>query len=134
MGVSLVDMRMWQWLYAHPDATAQQLREATLAIAKEVWNTYYYPVLGEQDSPILACYSHMVNAPMYLPNYPFGHIVEFQLEEHLAQFSTKQAFADEIMRIYKLGKLTPNQWMQQAVGAKVSTTPILNAVEAILKK
>lgn len=134
MGVSLVDMRMWQWLYAHPDATAQQLREATLAIAKEVWNTYYYPVLGEQDSPILACYSHMVNAPMYLPNYPFGHIVEFQLEEHLAQFPTKQAFADEIMRIYKLGKLTPNQWMQQAVGAKVSTTPILNAVEAILKK
>ena len=71
---------------------------------------------------------------MYLPNYPFGHIVEFQLEEHLAQFPTKQAFADEIMRIYKLGKLTPNQWMQQAVGAKVSTTPILNAVEAILKK
>ena len=134
MGVSLVDMRMWQWLYANPDATAQQLREATLAIAKEVWNTYYLPVLGEKDSPILACYSHMVNAPMYLPNYPLGHIIEFQLEEHLAQLPNKQAFADEIMRIYKLGKLTPNQWMQQAVGAKVSTTPILNAVDAILKK
>lgn len=134
MGVSLVDMRVWQWLYAHPEATATQLKEATLAIAKEVWNEYYQPVLGEKDSPILACYSHMINSPMYLPNYPFGHIIEFQLEEHLAQCKSKQEFADEIMRIYRLGKLTPNQWMQEAVGAKVSTTPILNAVEAILNK
>ena len=54
MGVSLVDMRMWQWLYAHPDASAAQLREATISIAKEVWNQYYQPVLGEKDSPILA--------------------------------------------------------------------------------
>ena len=50
--------------------------------SEEVWNAYYYPVLGEKDSPILACYSHMVNSPMYLPNYPLGHIIEFQLEEH----------------------------------------------------
>jgi hypothetical protein len=76
----------------------------------------------------------MVNAAMYLPNYPFGHIIEFQLEEHFAKCESKKAFADEIMRIYKLGRLTPNQWMQEAVGANVSTTPILNAVDAILKK
>ena len=30
-GVSLVDMRVWRWMYAHPDATPAQLREATLA-------------------------------------------------------------------------------------------------------
>lgn len=133
MGVSLVDMRMWQWLYAHPDASAAQLRDATVAIAKEVWNQYYSPVLGEKDSPILACYSHMVNSPMYLPNYPFGHIVEFQLEEHLAKYADKKDFASELMRIYRLGRLTPNQWMQQAVGADVSTDPILNAVAAIFE-
>ncbi len=134
MGVSLVDMRMWQWLYAHPDATAEELRSATLDIARNVWNNYYYPVLGEKDSPILACYSHMVNSPMYLPNYPLGHIVEYQLEEHFAHNSTSQNLAQEIMRIYKLGRLTPNCWMQQAVGSKLSTTPILNAVERILSK
>lgn len=134
MGVSLVDMYMWQWLYAHPEATASELKDATISIAKEVWNKYYFPVLGEKDSPILACYSHMVNSPMYLPNYPFGHIVEFQLEEHFAKCTSKKEFADEIMRIYQLGRLTPNQWMQEAVGANVSTTPILNAVETILKK
>ncbi len=134
MGVSLVDMRMWQWLYEHPDATVSQLREATLAIARDVWNSYYEPILGEKDSPILAIYSHMVNSPMYLPNYPLGHIVEFQLEEHFAQYTDKRDFAAEIMRIYRLGRLTPNHWMQQAVGSDVSTTPILNAIDAIVKK
>lgn len=133
MGVSLVDMYMWQWLYDNPDATAAQLRDATVAIAREVWNKYYYPVLGEKDSPILACYSHMVNSPMYLPNYPLGHIVEFQLEEHFAKFTNQRDFAQEILRIYRLGRLTPNQWMQQAVGANLSTTPILNAVDKIVK-
>lgn len=133
MGVSLVDMKMWQWLYANPDATAEQLRNATLQIAKEVWNNYYYPVLGEKDSPILACYSHMINSPMYLPNYPMGHIIEFQLEEHFAKLTDKKAFADEIMRIYQIGRLTPNQWMRQAVGTDVSTTPILNAIDRIVK-
>lgn len=133
MGVSLVDMKVWQWLYANPNATAIQLRDATIAIAKEVWNKYYQPVLGEKDSPILAVYSHMVNAPMYLPNYPLGHIIEFQLEEHFAKFSDKKDFANELMRIYKLGRLTPNHWMQQAVGATISTTPILNAIDKIVK-
>ena len=133
MGVSLVDMKVWQWLYANPNATAAQLRDATITIAKDVWNKYYQPVLGEKDSPILAIYSHMVNSPMYLPNYPLGHIIEFQLEEHLAKFSNKNDFANELMRIYKLGRLTPYHWMQQAVGCNISTTPILNAIDKIVK-
>lgn len=133
MGVSLVDMKLWQWLYANPDATASQLRDATVSIAKEIWNKYYAPVIGEKDSPILACYSHMVNSPMYLPNYPLGHIIEFQLEEHFAKFTDNSEFAKELMRIYKLGRLTPNHWMQSAVGADVNTAPLLNAVNKILK-
>ncbi len=133
MGVSLVDMKLWQWLYANPDATASQLRDATVSIAKEIWNQYYAPVIGEKDSPILACYSHMVNSPMYLPNYPLGHIIEFQLEEHFAKFTDSSEFAKELMRIYKLGRLTPNHWMQSAVGADVNTAPLLNAVNKILK-
>lgn len=134
MGVSLVDMKMWQWLYENPNATASQLKDATIKIAQDVWNKYYQPILGEKNSPILACYSHMVDAPMYLPNYPLGHIIEFQLEEHFAKFNDPSEFANEIMRIYKLGRLTPNHWMTQAVGSKPSTTPILNAVSEILNK
>lgn len=133
MGVSLVDMQMWQWLYAHPDATATALRDATLTIAREVWNTYYEPILGEKDCVLLAIYSHMVNSPMYLPNYPYGHLVHFQLEEHLAKIGNPQEFADEIERIYTQGHLTPNAWMQGAVGSDVSVEAVLHAVREVLK-
>ena len=131
MGVSLVDMSMWQWIYAHPEATAKELCEATLSIAKAIWNQYYEPVLGEHDCILLAVYSHMVNAPMYLPNYPLGHIVQFQLEEHLAQSANQMEFAQEYARIYKLGRLTPKQWMLEAVGEAPSIDPILRAVDKL---
>ena len=129
MGVSLVDMAMWRWIYAHPKATPKELCEATMTIAKEIWNRYYEPVLGEHDCILLAVYSHMVNAPMYLPNYPLGHIVQYQLEEHLAQCKTQAEFANEYARIYKLGRLTPKEWLMEAVGTPPTIEPILRAVE-----
>ena len=131
MGVSLVDMTMWQWIYDHPKATAKELCDAVLSIAKEVWNQYYEPILGEHDCILLGVYSHMVNCPMYLPNYPLGHIVQYQLEEHLARCKTQTDFADEYARIYKLGRLTPKQWMIEAVGEAPSIEPILRAVDKI---
>ena len=131
MGVSLVDMGMWKWIYAHPNASPKELCEATQAIAKEVWNAYYEPVLGEHDCILLGVYSHMVNAPMYLPNYPLGHIVQYQIEEHLAQYKNQAEFADEYARIYCLGRLTPKEWMIQAVGEAPSIEPILHAVDKL---
>ena len=133
MGVSLVDMYTWRWLYAHPAATAAELRDAVLAISREVWNQYYAPVLGTPDSPLLAIYSHMLDYPMYLPNYPVGHIIHYQLEEHLRQCSSDAAFATELQRIYCQGRLTPQAWMQGAVGAPISVDPILSAVSRILE-
>jgi hypothetical protein len=135
MGVSLVDMYSWRWLYENPDATAEQLKEAVIKNAKEVWNKYYYPVLGTKDSPILGIYSHMVNSPMYLPNYPFGHIIEFQMEDYFAGEMVKKGktLPQEIKRIYTLGRLTPQIWMQQAVGSNVSTDPLIKAIGKILK-
>ena len=133
MGVSLVDMRMWRWIYTHPKASAKELCEATMQIAKDVWNAYYEPILGEHDCILLAVYSHMVNAPMYLPNYPLGHIVQYQLEEHLAQCKTPKDFAIEYMRIYRLGRLTPKEWLIQAVGEAPTIEPILRAVDRVTK-
>ena len=133
MGVSLVDMTMWRWIYEHPKATPKELCEATQTIAKEVWNTYYEPVLGEHDCILLAIYSHMVNAPMYLPNYPLGHIVQYQLEEHLAKCPTQKDFASEYMRIYRLGRLTPKEWLIQAVGEAPTIEPVLRAVDRVAK-
>ena len=128
MGVSLVDMHMWQWLYAHPKATAAELREATLSIAADIWNQYFEPVLGEKDCILLGIYSHMVNSPMYLPNYPIGHIVQFQLEEALAG-STPAEWAEKYERWYRLGRLTPDVWMQQAVNGELSVQPVLRKIQ-----
>ena len=134
MGVSLVDMRMWQWLYANPKATAAELREAVLAIASDVWNHYYAPILGEKDSPLLAIYSHMVGYALYLPAYPIGHLVQYQLEEHLSQCATQEEWAKEYTRIYQQGCLTPDAWMRGAVGKPMSVEPILTAVKEALNQ
>ena len=129
MGVALVDMYCWRWLYEHPGATVAQLKEQVIRTAQEVWNKYYSQYLGEQDSPILAIYSHMIDSPLYLPNYPYGHIIHFQLEQQLKGKSV----AAEIERIYPAGRLTPQLWMRHAVGNEVSTQPLLDAASEALK-
>ncbi len=127
-GVSMVDMQMWKWMYNNPDCTAEQLKNATLEISKKVWNDYFAPVFGMEDQTILAVYSHMINSPMYLPNYALGHLIHFQLEEH---FKT-HPLAPEVERIFALGQLTPDEWMQKAVGKPLSNEPLLTAAsEAI---
>ena len=129
MGVALVDMYTWRWLYEHPDATAAQLKEQVICIAQEVWNKYYAPHLGEEDAPILAIYSHMIDTPLYLANYPYGHIIHFQLEQQLKGKSV----AAEIERIYPAGRLTPQHWMRHAIGSEVSPQPLLDAASTALQ-
>ncbi|HRS67664.1 MAG TPA: hypothetical protein P5564_03525 [Paludibacteraceae bacterium] len=129
MGVSLVDLYTWQWLYANPNATVDDLKATIITYATTIWNRYYAPILGEENSPILAIYSHMIDVPLYLPNYPYGHIIEFQLENHLQG----KNLGNEIQRIYPMGRLTPNHWMQHALGHDVSTTPLLEATSKALK-
>lgn len=131
MGVSLVDMELWEWLYAHPTASATEIKEATISIAKSVWNKYYAPAFGVKDATVLAIYSHMISYPLYLSAYPFGLLVHFQLEQHWAQMTPAELAAD-IDRVFKLGRLTPNAWMQAAVGADVSVSPLLEAVRQAL--
>jgi hypothetical protein len=129
MGVSLVDMQVWKWLYDNPDATAEQLKTAVINIAKEVWNEYFADVFGERDIPLLAVYSHMIQSPLYLSNYPYGRLIMFQLEDYIKD----KPFADEVLRIYSLGQLTPRHWMNQAVGQQISKKPIFEAVANALK-
>lgn len=129
MGVSLVEIEVWNWLYENPDATPAQLKDRTVAIATGVWNKYFAPVLGVSDSPLLAIYSHMINGPLYLPNYAYGQIIQFQIEEQLKG----KDFSDEIDRMYSLGRLTPQHWMNQATGTKISSQPLLRALDEALK-
>ena len=130
MGVSLLDMRVWKWLYQNPDANETQLKEKVIELAQDIWNDYFAPVYGMKDEPILAIYSHMVSYPLYLSAYAYGNIIEFQLEEHLKD----KPFATEIDRIYRIGRLTPNHWMQQAVGSDMAIEPMLNAAKEALSQ
>lgn len=129
MGVSLVDMRMWKWLYDNPAATADELKTEVLKIAKEVWNNYYAPVFGSKDETILAVYSHMISIPLYLSAYPFGHLIDFQLESYIKG----KDFATEVERIFKLGKLTPENWLVQATGKGTDLEPIFSATSQALE-
>lgn len=129
MGVSLVDIQVWEWLYANPDATPQQLKEAVVSAAKEVWNSYYAGILGGNDETLLGIYSHMIDYPLYLPNYPMGHLIAFQIEQQMRG----KNIADEIDRMYTQGSIIPQQWMKNAVGSPISIEPLLTATNEALQ-
>lgn len=129
MGVGLLDMEVWHWMYEHPKVTSAELKEAVVQKAKNIWNLYYAPVFGMKDEPILAIYSHMINYPLYLSNYPVGHLIDFQLDNY---FKGKD-FAKELDRMIQLGRLTPQAWMKQAVGEPISVKPLLQQVSSALK-
>jgi hypothetical protein len=124
----MVEMKVWKWLYTNPFATPSGMKEATVKYAIEVWNRYFAPVIGVNNSPILAIYSHMVEIPLYLPNYAYGQIIEFQIEDYIKN----KKFPDVVDLVYKQGKLTPQQWMIGATGTKISVQPIINALNQAL--
>ncbi len=128
-GVALVDIAVWHWMYDHPKATPAQLRDATAEISRKIWNQYYAPVLGGKDTPLLGIYSHMISYPMYLFNYPLGHLIAFQIEE---QVKKTGKIGPEIERMSKFGAVTPDAWMVNASGEPVSSGPLLRATEAAL--
>jgi hypothetical protein len=128
-GVALVDIGVWHWLYEHPKATPAQLREATVTLSRQVWNQYYAPVLGQKDVAMLGIYSHMISYPLYLFNYPLGHLISFQIEEQLRKTGS---IGPEIERMAKVGSIAPDAWMVQASGEPVSAGPLLRATAAAL--
>ncbi len=128
-GVALVDMAVWHWMYDHPDATPKQLNDATVQIAKDIWNRYYAPVFHKQDVILLGIYSHMIDSFLYLPDYPIGHLIAFQIEQ---QMKKAGAIGPEFERITKLGRVTPDQWMENATGKPVGPQALLDATQKAL--
>jgi hypothetical protein len=130
-GVSLVDMRTWHWMYDHPQATAEQLRDAVLQISKDVWNSFYAPVFHQKDVALLGIYSHMINSILYLPDYPLGHMIAFQLEEHMKKTGR---IGPEFERIARQGRTAPDLWMKGATGSSVGAEALLSAAEHALNE
>jgi oligoendopeptidase F len=129
MGVALLDMKAWHWLYDNPQATAEELKKAVLAAAREIWNAYYAGIFGIRDQAILAVYSHMIDSTLYLPDYAIGHVIQLQIEEYLRD----KTVGPEIERMLSAGNIPPQFWMKNAVGSEISVEPMLKAVERALK-
>ncbi len=128
-GMALVDMQTWHWLYEHPRATPLELKEAQLRIARDVWNRFYAPVFKRRDVVLLAVYSHMIDYPLYLPNYPLGHMIAFQIEE---QIEKAGKIGPEFERMATAGNIAPDLWMKRATGAPVGPDALLHATQKAL--
>ncbi len=130
-GVSLVDMGIWHWMYDHPDATPKDVREATIQLARDIWNKYYAPVFHQKDVVLLGIYSHMIDSFMYLPDYTIGHMIAFQVEEQMRKAGS---IGKEFERMAKMGRVTPDQWMKNATGSPVGPQALLAAAERSVKQ
>ncbi len=124
--VALLDVAVWEWMYAHRSATPAELRGATVRLAGEVWERTFGPLMHGQPSVLLGIYSHMLAYPLYLANYPLGHLIAFQLEQHFQGAD----LAAEFERVCKQGRVTPDLWMRGAVGAPLQAEPLLQAAAA----
>ena len=128
-GVALVDMAVWHWMYEHPDATPADLKSAVVRISGETWNRYYASVFRKRDAVLLGIYSHMIERTLYLPDYPIGHLIAHQLEEHMRKVG---AIGPEVERVSRQGRIAPELWMQGAVGAPVGPDGLLAATARAL--
>ncbi len=128
-GVALVDMAVWHWMYDHAQATPKELNDATVQISKNIWNQYYAPVFHKKDVVLLGIYSHMIDSFLYLPDYPIGHMIAFQIEE---QMKKAGSIGPEFERMAKMGDVTPDLWMVHATGRPVGPEALLEATQVAL--
>ena len=128
-GVALVDTAIWHWMYDHPNAAPAELREAAVGIAKDVWNKFYAPVFKRKDVVLLGIYSHMINSFLYLPDYPIGHMIAFQINEKIGDGPV----GPEFERMSRFGRQTPDAWMINATGKPVGPEALISATEKALK-
>jgi hypothetical protein len=128
-GVALVDMEVWRWMYGHPEASPEELRDATLELAKRVWNEHYAPVFRRSDVLLLGIYSHMIESFLYLPDYPVGHIIAHQVERVMEKAGS---VGPTFERMARYGDVAPDIWMENAAGTPVGPEALLSSTEEAL--
>ena len=113
--MALVDMGVWHWMYEHPAATPAELKVATIADRQATCGTATTrAIFGTKDVVLLGIYSHMIHSTLYLPDYPIGHLIAFQIEQ---QMEKAGAIGPEFERMATAGNIAPDLWMKKATGA-----------------
>jgi hypothetical protein len=121
-GPSLVELYTWRWLYKNPETTPELLRDQMMSIADAVWSKYFAEHFGEDPYHILAAYQHMIGYPLYLADYTIGHVISHQIKSHMRG----KDLAAETKRICSIGRLTPDLWMNRAVGSSISASQLID--------
>jgi hypothetical protein len=68
----------------------------------------------------------MIDSFMYLPDYPIGHMIAHQIEEQMKEAGS---IGKEFERMVKLGRVSPDLWMENATGQRVGPEALLEAAE-----
>jgi len=129
-GPALLELDVWHWLYAHPDAGPADLKAAVLAQAGVLWNRYYAPVLGQPDCPLLASGDRLIAGRLSGSDAPLSQLIAAQLQPRIAQAGSP---AEAFERLARLGRRTPDLWLAQAAGGPLGSEALLGAAAAALK-
>jgi hypothetical protein len=71
----------------------------------------------------------MIDSFLYLPDYPMGHMIAFQIEEQIEKTGN---VGQEFERMAKFGSVAPDLWMKHATGQPVGPEALLKATERAL--
>lgn len=126
-GPALVDLLVWQWMYATESFSADDLRNFTITTADDVWTQYFEPYFGADTNHLMGAYQHMVNGMLYLPNYAVGHVIAHQIRNHLKG----KELPREVERMCSQSNTSVPLWMQQAVGSGVDEMVMIADVEKV---
>jgi hypothetical protein len=71
----------------------------------------------------------MISSVLYLPDYPLGHMIAFQIERKMESAGN---LGPEFERMTTTGRLAPDLWMKKATGAPVGPEALLAEAEKAL--
>jgi hypothetical protein len=129
-GPALLELEVWNWIYRHPEASAEELRDEVLRVAASLWREFYAEDFGDDTYHLLAAYQHMIAHPLYLADYPLGLVIGHQIRSHLRG----RDLARETRRICAIGRTTPDLWMRKAVGTGISVAALVDDARSALAR
>jgi hypothetical protein len=124
------EIELYKFLYSQKELNKEIIHENSIRIANELWQKYLEKYFGKNEQALLAGYTHILFCDLYLPDYPIGRVIEYQI----SKFLKDKNFGTEIERICKIGSIKPDSWMKEAVNEEVSANSLLDDTKNILKK
>ena len=115
---SLHAIYLWRWMYANSEMTSYELKQADEAIWKGLYSAYFLPITN--DNELWA----EIREKKYTSSQDFNKPLVGILACQLSEYMKDKNIAQETERMCATGRVTPDVWMQKAVGADISSEAI----------